>query len=70
MANEQMYIEYRGDKPIAYRYGEPWVATQLFMEGGYPTPEEAMKHWEEWKAISKHDTRPTAAQKMDEEGEA
>lgn len=42
----EMYIEYRGDKPVAYRYGEEWVAMQLFMEGGYPTPEEAMAAYE------------------------
>lgn len=42
----QMYVEYRGDTPVAYRYGEEWVAQQLFMEGGYPTPEEAIAAWE------------------------
>ena len=42
----QMYIEYRGETPVAYRYGEPWRAWQLLMEGGYPTPEEAKAAWE------------------------
>ena len=28
-----------------YRYGPEWVAQQLFMEGGYPTPEEAKAAW-------------------------
>lgn len=41
----QMYTEYRNGVPVAYRYGEPWVATQLFMEGGYKTPEEAKQAW-------------------------
>ena len=41
----RMYVEYRDDKPIAYRYGEPWVMQQLLMEGGYKTPEEAMEAW-------------------------
>lgn len=50
MAKEcQMYILYRGDKPIAYRYGEEWVAMQLAMEGGYDTPEEAKEEWERSK---------------------
>lgn len=42
----QMYVEHRGDKPVAYRYGEEWVAMQLFMEGGYPTEEEAIAAYE------------------------
>ena len=45
----QMYTEYRNGVPVAYRYGEPWVATQLYMEGGYKTPEEARRAWEEGK---------------------
>ncbi len=43
-----LYVEYCGDKPIAYRYGEPWVAQQLLMEGGYKTPEEAKEKWFEY----------------------
>ena len=39
----KMYIEYRDGKPHAYRYGEEWVAMQLYIEGGYPTPEEALE---------------------------
>jgi hypothetical protein len=42
----QMYTKYRNGEPVAYRYGEPWVATQLFLEGGYKTPEEAIEVWE------------------------
>jgi len=30
-----------------YRYGPEWVAQMLLMEGGYPTPEEARRAWEE-----------------------
>lgn len=42
----QMYVEYHGDTPVGYRYGEDWVAMQLYVEGGYPTPEEAIEAWE------------------------
>lgn len=42
----EMYVEYRGNTPVAYRYGEEWVAQQLLMEGGYPTEEEAIAAWE------------------------
>ena len=44
----QLYTEYRGGKPVAYRYGEPWVAEQLLVEGGYSTPEEAKAVWFEY----------------------
>lgn len=44
----QLYTEYRGDKPYAYRYGPEWVAMELYMEGGYKTPEEAKLRWLEW----------------------
>lgn len=43
-----LYTEYRDGKPFAYRYGEPWVAQQLLMEGGYKTPEEAEEKWLEY----------------------
>lgn len=42
----QLYTKYRDGVPVAYRYGDEWVAMQLHMEGGYPTPEEAIKAWE------------------------
>lgn len=43
---EQMYIKYRGSEPVAYAYGEEWVAMALFMDDiGYPTPEEAKEAW-------------------------
>ena len=42
----EMYVKYCGDTPVAYRYGEEWVAFQLLMEGGYKTPEEAIEAWE------------------------
>lgn len=45
----KLYILYRGNKLIAYRYGEPWVSQQLLMEGGYSTPEEAKEAWYKWK---------------------
>ena len=40
-----LYTLYRGDKPIAYRYGEEWRAMQLMMEGGYKTPLTAWLAW-------------------------
>ena len=46
---ESMYVDHRNGKPAAYRYGEPWVAMQLFMEGGFDTPEEAKAAWEKEK---------------------
>lgn len=42
----ELYIKYRGDTPVAYRYGEEWEAMRLFMEGGYKTPEEAIDAYE------------------------
>lgn len=47
--NESLFTEYRDGKPVAYRYGEPWVALQLAMEGGYPTEQEAREAWEQYK---------------------
>lgn len=47
-AGWQLYTEYRGDKPVAYRYGPSWVAQELLMEGGFKTPEEAKLRWLEW----------------------
>ena len=43
-----MYIKYKNGKPVEYRYGEPWVQTMLFFEGGYETPEEAVDAWEHY----------------------
>lgn len=42
----KMYVEYRDGVPSKYRYGEPWRATQLLVDGGYDTPEEAKAAWE------------------------
>ena len=44
-----LFIAYQGDTPVAYRYGEPWVAMQLLLEGGFDTPEEAKAAWEKEK---------------------
>lgn len=46
MDKPQMYTLKRGDKPIAYRYGDELAATILWIEGGYPTPEEAIAAYE------------------------
>ena len=35
-----------GDRPPEYLYGPPWKAMELYMEGGYPPPEEAKAAWE------------------------
>jgi len=43
----KLYVEYIDGKPHAYRYGEDWVAMQLYVEGGYPTEEDAIAAWEE-----------------------
>lgn len=43
----ELYVKYRGNEPVAYRYGEEWEATRLLMEGGYKTAEEAMEAYEE-----------------------
>jgi hypothetical protein len=47
MAEElKMYVEYRDGKPHGYLYGPSWKQTELYMEGGYPTEEEAKAAWE------------------------
>ena len=42
----KMYVEYRDGQPCGYLYGPRWKAMELYMEGGYPTPEEAKEAWE------------------------
>lgn len=43
---EQMYVKYEGDRPVAYAYGEEWVAQAMLMDDiGYPTEEEAKLAW-------------------------
>lgn len=43
----ELYVKYQDDKPIAYAYGEEWVAMALYMDDiGYSTPEEAKTAWE------------------------
>lgn len=48
----ELYIKYRINEngesvPIAYAYGEEWVAMALYMDDmGYPTEEEARAAWE------------------------
>lgn len=45
----EMYIKYNGDKPVAYAYGDEWVAQALFMDDWqYPTEEEAVMAWYRW----------------------
>ncbi len=43
---EQMYVKYEGSTPVAYAYGEEWVAMALYMDDiGYPSEEEAKLAW-------------------------
>lgn len=43
----QLYTMYDDGKPVAYAYGEPWVAMALMMNDmQYPTPEAAKEAWE------------------------
>lgn len=46
----QMYKEVRKDekgnsKITGYRFGEPWRAEQLWIEGGFKTEGEALSRW-------------------------
>lgn len=42
----ELYVKYNGDVPIAYAYGDPWVAQALLMDDiGYASPEEAQAAW-------------------------
>lgn len=55
---ESLFVEYRNGEPHAYRFGEPWVAMELAMEGGFKTETEAREYWErfkEEKGVSKAD---------------
>lgn len=43
---EQLYVKYEDGTPVAYAYGEEWVAMALYMDDvGYATPEEAKLAW-------------------------
>lgn len=41
----KMYVEYRDGEPHGYLYGPSWKAMELYMEGGYDTPEKAIEAW-------------------------
>jgi hypothetical protein len=45
----KLYVKYdAGGVPIAYAYGEEWVAQALYMDDiRFKTPEEAMAAWRE-----------------------
>ena len=47
--SEQLYTKMHNGKPVAYRYGEPWVAYELLYEGGFDTEAEAREYWERYK---------------------
>lgn len=41
-----MYIKYNGNTPVAYAFGDPWVAQALLMDDiGHHTEKEAIKAW-------------------------
>jgi hypothetical protein len=48
----QLYTKKLGDKPAQYRYGDESAATELWLEGGYPTPEEAVLAWAKEQSIT------------------
>lgn len=51
----ELYIKYEGDIPVAYAYGEEWVAMALYMDDvGYKTPEEAKAAWERENGVDSH----------------
>lgn len=41
----KLYTKEYGNGRKEYRYGPEWVSWELFMEGGYATPEEAKAAW-------------------------
>lgn len=45
VTQERLFTKEFSDGHKEYRYGPEWVAMQLFMEGGYKTPEEAKQRW-------------------------
>ena len=45
-----LYTKYRDGKPYQYRYGGDLAEIKLELEGGYPTPEEAIAAWEREQA--------------------
>lgn len=50
VTQEKLFVKEYPSGRKEYRYGPEWVAMQLFMEGGYATPEEAKQRWEDGRA--------------------
>lgn len=51
-----LYIKYNGKIPVAYAFGEPWVAQALLMDDiKYSTKEEAIKAW--YKDLIRNDPK-------------
>jgi hypothetical protein len=47
MTEPELYVKYIDGEPVAYAYGEAWVAMALYMDDiGYPTEEEARAAYE------------------------
>lgn len=41
----KLYTKNVGGVPTEYEYGPSWKAMKLMIDGGYPTPEEAIAAW-------------------------
>ena len=55
--SEQLYVKYEDGAPVAYAYGEEWVAMALYMDDiGYATEEEAKLAWLAGKEGGKNET--------------
>ena len=47
---EELYVKYDSGEPVAYAYGEEWVAMALYMDDmAYSTEQEAREAWERYK---------------------
>lgn len=50
MKEEQLYVKYQDGEPVAYAYGEEWVAMALYMDDiRHSTEKEAREAWRKWK---------------------
>jgi hypothetical protein len=52
---EELFVKYVDGEPVAYAYGEKWVAMALYMDDiGFDTPREAREAWEKMKKDNKN----------------
>ena len=47
----KLYTKTHGDQAKEYQYGPSWKAAELLVDGGYPTPEEAIEAWYRENAV-------------------